>query len=130
MYPGRYGAAEKCVADTGWCIGQVAHDAPTPVDIADDVDGVVREPPAMGPLPECGEAVARASPERDVVDDRVAQQGPSAVEIDQDRLEHPHASDRPVGERHELVAVDHQRDRIEPPRPGLQRDHAAVGPQR
>ncbi len=129
MDTGGHGSAEQRVPDTGRRVGEITNDAPPALGIAHDVDRIVREPPSVWSLAERGEAIARAPPQRDMIDDRVAQQCPRAVEIVEDRLEHPHSSDRSVGEGDELVAVDDQRDRVEPPRPRFERDHASVGSQ-
>ncbi len=130
MHAGRDGPTEQGVADAGGRIGEVAHDAPPSVGVADDIDGIVGQPASVRSLAERGEAVVGAAPQCDMIDDRVAEQGPSAVEVVEDRLEHPHPGDRAVGECDELVAVDHERHRVEPPRARFERDHATVTAQR
>ena len=110
-------AIEQRVAEPGRRVREVLHDSPRAVGQLDHVDGVRGQPARRGWRADGADAVAPRRAERFPWHDAVAYERAGPVEVGEHGLEHGHACRHHVGQPVEGRCVEHQRHRIDAPRP-------------
>ena len=120
---------EQRVPDAGRRVGQVLHDVPLAILPEREVDGVRRQPPARRGT-DGVDAVAIGRRQRLGRHDAIRHQRPRAVQVADHGIQRPHPLGHDARQPPERRRVEHDRDRVDPPRPALDRRHATVGAHR
>ena len=114
---GHDGAVEQRVADARGRVGEVLDEAPRTVGAGDDIHGVRRQPTWRRRGADRGEAVAVARRQGLRRHPALTHGQPRSVEVGEQHLHRLHASGHGLGEPVEHLTVEHERHRVEPPRP-------------
>ena len=115
-HPAHDGAVDQRVADARRGVGEVLHDAPRAVGQGDDVDGVRRQPTRWWRRPDGRQAVAQRRRQHLGRHPSGLHRLAPAVQVGEQHLQRAQAGHDRCGEHVEDLAVEHVRDRVEPPR--------------